>query len=188
MTIGATDGPSRIGGRGGGPESGGGNRPGGVRWLLLGRRSTPADPRKDATGSRVVVRVHRVLNMNGVLLLSTSNRTFTERFYVDGRSENPSHVLDFPAPEVHKMLRSKFPDGSCYAQESSDSYYHYSESCWVPLSERRLVPLLARRTWMKLRRKGDFAPSTAIRFTPASVTGFPPGATNQLWYCVKRVP
>ncbi|MCI4353616.1 MAG: methyltransferase domain-containing protein [Thermoplasmata archaeon] len=99
-------------------------------------------------GPAYVSELARLLRPGGLLFLSTPNRSFTERSYVDGRSPNPYHLREYYAAEVTEMLRPHFASVSCFHEENPESFWTYSDNCWVPASLRQLVPKRVKAAWL----------------------------------------
>jgi SAM-dependent methyltransferase len=135
---------------------------------------------------RFVHELARVLTPGGPLFLSTPNRKFMERFYVNGRSPNPFHIQEYTVPEVDAMLRRSFPEVHCYQQSSPRAYWEYSDHCAIPPRIRKLVPRSLRTAWLRFRGVGKFESAEAFHFDPVSGPAqFPPSRETQVYRCRK---
>ncbi len=76
---------------------------------------------------RFLEELHRILDPEGVLVLSTPNALYTKP--VDGRPKNPFHIKEFTPVELEGMLRNRFGHVELLGQAPHRSY----EPCpyWV---------------------------------------------------------
>ena len=133
---------------------------------------------------RLVAELARLLRPGGTLFLSTPNRTFTERFYVDGHSTNPFHIREYSVPEVNALLHRSFAEVHCFQQGSPRSYWEYSDHCAIPPRFRKLVPQSIRAAWLRFRGVGKHEPVEAFRFDPvADPALFPTDRETQVYEC-----
>ena len=128
----------------------------------------------------------RLIRPGGVLFLSTPNRAFTERSYVDGRSPNPFHLREYYAAEVAEMLRPHFASVACFHEENPDSYWTYSDNCWIPASFRRVIPKSVKNAWLKGKGVQSGGVAGHFQFTPVVDPAVFPGTWGaQVYRCQK---
>jgi SAM-dependent methyltransferase len=128
----------------------------------------------------------RLLRPGGTLFLSTPNRAFTEREYVDGHSPNPFHLREYYASEVVDMLRPQFRTVACFHEENPESYWTYSDHCWVPTPVRRLIPARVKNVWLKGRGVRQGGAPGRFRFVPIEdPRTFPASWGAQVYRCQK---
>lgn len=136
--------------------------------------------------SAYVSELVRLVRPGGWLFLSTPNRAFTEKSYVDGHSPNPFHLREYYAREVAGLLQPHFSSVACFHEENPDSYWTYSDHCWVPGSVRRLVPKTVKDSWLKTRGVERGGVAGRFRFTAiADPRSFPDSWGAQVFRCQK---
>lgn len=137
-------------------------------------------------GPEYVSELARLLRPAGCLLLSTPNKAFTERAYIDGRSPNPFHVREYYAWEVAEMLRPHFSSVVCFREENPGSFWTYSDRCWIPSSCRRAIPKRWKEAW--LRARGIQPAGSVGRFQFSEVSDprrFPAAWGAEVYRCQK---
>ncbi len=137
-------------------------------------------------GAAYIAELARTLRPEGFLLLSTPNRHFTERFYVEGRSPNPFHLREYYPEEVAQLLASYFPAVKTFHETNPEAFWAYSEQCWVPRRMRQLVPKMVRNAWLRLRGVHGSGTPGRFRFEPVEdIHRFPRAWGAQLHLCRK---
>jgi SAM-dependent methyltransferase len=133
-----------------------------------------------------VAQLVRLIRPGGILLLSTPNRAFTQRSYVNGQSPNPYHVREYYASEVATMLRPHFGTIECFHEENPESYWTYSDHCSIPKSVRRLIPRSFKNAWLKARGVQTGGVAGHFQFTPVTDPDrFPDSWGAQVYRCRK---
>jgi ubiquinone/menaquinone biosynthesis C-methylase UbiE len=138
--------------------------------------------------------LRRVLKSGGVLLLSTPNRRFHERFSKDGKPLSRFHVHEFyPEELLHELQRYFLTSGIYYLSGKNDeALYSYFHSCNVPRWARNLVPLFLKDAWLRFRGIPSISRDIRGRWTDFEidevdgVEEIGPNRAVQLFKCIKK--
>lgn len=106
--------------------------------------------------------VSKTLKNGGYFYLSTPNRKYTERFYVDDRPPNRFHVREYYPEEMEHLLEGFFTIKGVFSQLSTtgleaiveartQQMRNYQKSFLIPMSVRKLVPDAVKSAWLNLR-------------------------------------
>ena len=107
---------------------------------------------------RYLKEVANVLRIGGHFLLSTPNRCYTERFYVDGRSSNYYHIREYYPKEMERILSNFFEIRGIYRVFHPDDLLpdvdrsvrrRHSLEIKIPIKIRKLAPEPLKRLWQR---------------------------------------
>lgn len=113
---------------------------------------------------RLLADMALILRSEGRLLLSTPNRFHTELMYLDGRSPNPFHLIEYYPDQVLSLLANNFVIEGVFVEYSLDDLNRtkaslenvrrlasYNRSCRVPPRFRRAIPKKLKLLWLHSR-------------------------------------
>jgi SAM-dependent methyltransferase len=150
--------------------------------------------------------ISRSLKNEGRLYLSSPNRRYAERFYVDGKSPNRFHVREYYPEEMKRLLGEFFSIEGVFCQVSTtgleaiieartEQKGNYQKSFFIPASVRKLVPGPVRDAWLNIRGLGtDFVYWSVVRgkWKEYSIAETTVGELDAKFpvqlYCCKKAP
>jgi SAM-dependent methyltransferase len=106
--------------------------------------------------------IAKILKTGGCLYLSTPNRKYSERFYVDNKSPNRFHLREYSPEEMERLLGEFFTVERVFREASTTGLeaiidaraqleLDYQKSFFLPNWMRKLVPDAVKDAWLNLR-------------------------------------
>jgi SAM-dependent methyltransferase len=103
--------------------------------------------------------VAEALANDAMFYVSTPNKKYTERFYVNGRSPNKGHLTEYCPEEMRRLLNEFFSIESMFYEVSTtgleailesriEARERYQKSFFIPRPLRKFIPDSVKQTWL----------------------------------------